>query len=195
MTTRETLTHSIIRWPRSLRLRLAVAIAGVVVAAMALGMIIDYSHEYKSHLSGTIARLEEQALSLATARQEMDDDAEFERFVDEFCAQMNQHVSPGHHILVLDQEGQVILRARHHSGAAMETALLRTDANTPLFSAEGHRAVQYRLPDGDTVIVLAQYLDHTEALLRRQLVSRTVTTVIVAMVVVFPHLRARRSVK
>jgi len=164
----------------SLRLRLSVAIAAAGIIVMAAGVAVDYRREYRAHTTGILASLEEQARALASARGRMEDNAAFAEYVDEFCAQMNQHVSPGHHILVLDASGQVLARAQHHSGRNMEAALLGAAPGEPFLTQGSHRVAQYRLQDGEVVLVLAQYLDHMEGVLHQQLLSRLATGLMTA---------------
>ena len=169
----------------SLRSRLTLSLLLTVLVIGAAGMAVDYRREYDVHIEGTIASLEEQARALQVARRRIPGSAEYAGYVDDFCAQMNEFVSPGHHILVLGPGGRVIVRARHHSGEAIERALLSSGGERGVLTVQGHKLAQARLRDDDGVtIVLAQYLDHVEGILRGQLIRRAMTTAAMAVAIV-----------
>ncbi|MHC4539159.1 MAG: hypothetical protein ACYTEK_06840 [Planctomycetota bacterium] len=77
----------------------------------------DHHFAYPRQLNSTLAAFEQQARTLAAARLRITKSPEFAIYVDDFCAQMNAHISPGHHIIVLDDRGEVVARSRRHSGA------------------------------------------------------------------------------
>ena len=157
----------------SLRFRLALSVVLTVLVIIGLGIGIDYRQERQVHIASVLASLEEQGRALQIARRRITENPEFAGYVDAFCAQMNEYVSPGHHVLVLDKSGKVIVRARYHSGEQVEQALLSSAADQGIISISGHRLAQVRVRDDDgATIVLAQYLDHMENILRRQLLSR-----------------------
>ena len=169
----------------SLRLRLTAAVVLIVLAVTGTGMVLDYRREYRVHMDELRASLTEQAQALRVARKQMSQPAQFAHYVDEFCAQMNEHTSPGHHVLVLDDHGEILASTRHHSGIAVEKALLDTDSKSAILEANGHKLAQVRLKDDDgATIILAQYLDHVESILRRQLLSRATTTGATALAII-----------
>jgi len=172
----ENRTFSRIGLRGSLRLRLATSVVGSVLVVMAISMVVDYQRAYRIHIDGVLASLEEQARALQVARRQILSPEQFPQYVNDFCAQMNAHISPGHHILVLDPDGKVIASSRHHSGVDVEKALLAADSTANVLSLQKHRLAQIRLKDDDgTTFIMAQYLDHVEEVLRGQLLSRTVT--------------------
>ena len=90
----------------SLRHRLIGMVVLAILAGAAVGVYVDYRREHRVHLESVFASLQEQARTLQVARRRITDADAFAAYVDEFCAQMNVLVSPGHHILVLDAPGQ-----------------------------------------------------------------------------------------
>jgi hypothetical protein len=160
----------------SLRLWLAASVVMTVLAVVSTGELLDYRREHREHFREIFGSLEEEAQVLMTARMRMTQPEAFALYVDDFCARMNEFVSPGHHILVLDGSGKVIVRTRHHSGPEVGEALLAADPGQKVIKTGEHRLAQVRLTDADgTTIVVAQYLDHMERVLREQLLSRAVT--------------------
>ncbi len=156
-----------------------------VLVIVGLGIGIDYRRERQIHIAGLFASLEEQARALQIARQRITEKAEFADYVDAFCAQMNEYVSPGHHVLVLDATGKVIARARFHSGEHVEQVLLSSSADEKIISITGHRLAQFRIKDDDgATIILAQYLDHMENILRGQLISRLLSASVTALAII-----------
>ncbi len=169
----------------SLRLRLTAAVVLVVLAVTGTGMVLDYRREYRVHMDEMRASLTEQAQALRVARKQFKQPTQFAQYVDDFCAQMNEHVSPGHHVLVLDIQGEILASTRHHSGPAVEKALLDADSESAVLEANGHKLAQARLKDDDgATIILAQYLDHVESILRLQLLSRAATTGAMALAII-----------
>ena len=169
----------------SLRLRLTAAVVFIVLVVTGAGMILDYRREYRVHMDELRASLMEQAQALRVARKQIKQPSRFAQYVDDFCAQMNEHISPGHHVLVLDSRGEILASARHHSGPAVQEALLSADSESAILEANGHKLAQARLKDDDgATIILAQYLDHVESILRRQLLSRAATTGATALAII-----------
>ncbi len=168
--------------PGSLRLRLTVGVALTVVLAVSVGVVVDYRREYNAHLERVFASLEEQARALGVARKRIRTQLSFLEHVEEFCAQMNAHISPGHHILVLDSQGNVIASTRRHSGAAVEHALRQANPRERVLPVREHRLAHARVKEDDgATIIVGQYLDHIEGILRDQLLSRGVTAVVTAV--------------
>ena len=147
-----------------------------VAVVMAVGTFVDYRREYQVHLDEVFASLDEQAHALRTARKRIADDEAFVKYVNDFCASINEFVSPGHHILVLDARNQALARAHHHRGTDVEKVLLAAGPKDRLLNVGTHRLAQVRIRDEDgATIILAQYLDHMEGILRSQLISRAAT--------------------
>ena len=169
----------------TLQFRLTLLIVIAVLAVLSAGIFVDYHRAYRQHINATLASLEEQARALVVARLRITERAEFAIYVDDFCAQMNEHISPGHHILVLDETGAVAIRTHHHSGAEVEEALLSCNSQDRILFIGRHRLAQVRLRDkGGTTIIVAQYLDHMERILRGQLISRGFTTAATALAII-----------
>ncbi len=169
----------------SLRLRLTAAVVLIVLSVTGIGMVLDYRREYRVHMDELHASLTEQAQALRVARKQIKQSSRFAQYVDDFCAQMNEHISPGHHILVLDDHGEILVSARHHSGPAVEKALLGAGSERRILRVSGHKLAHIRLKDDDgATIILAQYLDHVENILRQQLLSRAATTGATALAII-----------
>ncbi len=168
----------------SLRMRLTLALVGIVLTTTGIGMYLDYRREYQVHMAGLRSSLIEQARALQVARRYIADPARFAEYINAFCAQMNEHISPGHHILVLGSDGRVLAGARQHSGPAVERAILSAGEKEVL-NVGNHRLAQVRITDDDgATIVLAQYLDHVETILRAQLLSRAATAGATALAII-----------
>jgi len=156
-----------------------------VVIISSTAMILDYRHEHRRGVDRIIASLEEQTSALQAARLLIAEPDAFGLYVDEFCATMDERISPGHHILVLDPKGSVFAESRHHRDRQVERALLATTARDAVINVDGHRVAYVRSPDADGhTFILAQYLDHVEAALHDQLVRRAFLVVIIALTIV-----------
>lgn len=169
----------------SLRLRLTVTVVLIVLAVTGAGTMLDYRREYRAHMNGLRASLTEQAQALRVARAQIGQKLQFTRYINAFCAQMNEYTSPGHHVLVLDSRGEILASTRSHSGIAVEKVLLAATGGKTILKVNGHRLAQVRLKDTDgATIVVAQYLDHIEDILRRQLLSRAATAGAMALAII-----------
>lgn len=169
----------------TLQCRLTLSIVTVILVVLGTGMLLDLHLAREQLINTTIGSLEEQARAIRTARLQITDPAQYARYVDNFCAQMNIYISPGHHILVLDETGEVSTRSRHHSGAEVEQALLAGSPQDRILTVGQHRLAQVRVRDkrGGTIIV-AQYLDHMERILRWQLMSLVLTAAATALAII-----------
>lgn len=165
-----------IRWHKTLAVRLAVMINLVAAGVLGSFWAFDARRERRTHLRSAAARLEEEARLLAATRPLIAADRPFQHYVDTFCEQMNVAASPGHHIIVLNAQGQVESRAHVRPDPVLEEAMIA--AHRPgsfQFTWGGQPYIGYaaRGPQGRYTIVLAQSLEPVEALVRAQTVSRT----------------------
>ena len=168
-----------------LRTRCSVSLVGIVLIFVPIGMIVDYDREYQTHLGETVNVLREQANALRLARGEIADSRRFAEYVSRFCQELNESFAPGHHILVLDGQGQVLTTTRHHSGPEVERAILEADPAEEVVSVGSHKLAQGRAVDGDgTMIIVAQYLDHMEGILRGQLIRRAIWMAVTATAII-----------
>lgn len=165
------------RWHGSLALRLACLVNGTVVLILLGFGIIDARRERVRHLRIEQERLYEQAGVLLAARAHFTDVAEFQHFVDMFCREMRTDASPGHHIVLLAQDQNVIARAHLHAEAELERQMIRASAVTSGgFAHAGKRylAASMISASGERVVV-TESLALVEAILRAQWTSRAIS--------------------
>jgi serine phosphatase RsbU (regulator of sigma subunit) len=171
--------------PSSLRWRLLTAMVSSVVAISSVAAVLDYHRERKRGVDRILLSLQEQAGALEAARLLIPEPNNFGAYVDQYCATMDERVSPGHHILILDPNGSVLAGSRHHSGPQIEQALLGTTGNHAVIDVDGHRLAYVRSLDAKgRTFVLAQYLDRVEAALHEQLLRRAFLIVVTALTIV-----------
>jgi serine phosphatase RsbU (regulator of sigma subunit) len=182
----------------SLAFRLGLAVnltALVVLVVFAAG---DYRRERRAHLQEQAERLREEGKVLRVARQQLPEPAGFQQYVDDYCRQMERHVSPGHHIVVTDSTGQIISRAHVHvvQGFEAEMIVLQGDGRRRFeYENEEFMVVGVDAGNGATILV-AQSLAPMKRVIRRQATSRAVSvTVLVAMVIVVTNLMLWRLVR
>ncbi len=169
-----------------MQVRLVTFVILTVLVVSAVGVFLDYRREYNQHINAILASLEEQARTLKAARKRTTQHSIFAKYVDDFCAQMNEFISPGHHILILDETGAVMVSAQHHSGVEVVDSLISANPDDQIICVGKHRLAQIRLKDEDgTTIILAQYLDHMEQILRSQLISRGLVITATAIILIF----------
>ena len=127
---------------KSLKFRLTLSVIITVCTVITVGMIIEYQRAYQERLEVLRGSLEEQAHAVRLAYSQIKGKEEFARYVNEFCAQINGYISPGHHILVLNDQGQIIASTRHHSGKETEETLLTADPTEKILYQGKHRLAQ-----------------------------------------------------
>ncbi|HEW79585.1 MAG TPA: HAMP domain-containing protein [Phycisphaerales bacterium] len=169
----------------TLQFRLTALVVLTVLMVLSVGIFVDYRRDYRRYIEDVLASLEEQAHALKVARSRIVEKPEFAQYINDLCAQMNEYISPGHHILVLNNKGEILASTRYHSGIEVEQTLLSADPQEQILRIGEHRLAQVRLKDKDgTTIILAQYLDQMEAILQAQLISRGLTTGATAIAII-----------
>jgi len=170
----------------SLRNRLLAIIVMGVLTISTISLVLDYHQQYRLGIRKIYAILQENARTLYAAHQLMSDPNLFERYVHDFCAQMNEELSPGHIIMVLDPNDRLIARSFHdaHDNFAQRALLQNVLSNAVLFIPE-HRLAAHRFVDSDGMVwILAQYLDHMEFRLKEYILERSISMLIVAAVII-----------
>lgn len=161
----------------TLQFRLVGLLVLIGILIPAIGMVVDYHRAYNESVSATVASLEEQARSLLIAYDKIVGEDNYRDYVIEHCRQMNEFISPGHLIIVLDAKGDVLVQV-HHQADEINKDLFTSGSETNILKSNRHELAYTMLTHqtaGITVIV-AQTLDHMEMRLRNQLVNRGITT-------------------
>jgi serine phosphatase RsbU (regulator of sigma subunit) len=166
----------------TLQFRLGTLLVFIVLLIPAIGMFVDYNRAYNESLSATVATLEEQARSLFIAREKIPDNENYKHYVTEYCHQMNEFISPGHLILILDAEGQILIQA-HHQDEDINKEIVLANPKENLLKLNQYK-LAYTVLEKETAgitIIVAQNLDHMEMILRNQLINRSLTTMVVVL--------------
>lgn len=170
----------------SLRLWLSAIVVLTMWVGTAVSLTLDYRREYIAHTDDVFQFLRQQAFSLELIREHVPDRTQFAHYVNAICERINERISPGHHILVIGPDGEIIASTTAHSGKAVENALLSADPRGREIIVEGHHLVYFRFQgkDGWTIIT-AQYLDYVYSILEAQLRDRLISAGLVALVLTF----------
>lgn len=177
------------RWWNTLAFRMALLINATVIIVLGVAEAIDFTTERASLLSKERAKLEEEANVLAVARRRLDRRDEYQRFLDDFCRQMSAVASPGHHILALDLDGSVFLRAHARGSPELEAQMitsLRTGAPaTELI----HQGTEYLVASAKTdqgrLIVVAQSLEPMLRSIQSRAIARLAGVGVLALLIFF----------
>jgi sigma-B regulation protein RsbU (phosphoserine phosphatase) len=164
-------------WTRSLTFRLGLAINVAVVGVLASFWLVEYRRERRLRLAEQIERLGEEGRVLSVAQGHLGSRAEFQDYIDAYCRQMEQHISPGHHILVLSPSGYIIARAHERANASLERGMMQTPERGWRrfeYADQPHAAVATAGRDG-TAIVVSQSLAPIQRVIRRLAVSRALS--------------------
>ncbi len=182
---RQSGTPDSLRWWGSLPFRLAVAINLTAVVLLGAFWYADYRRERAAHLNDETARLLEEARVLKVAKSQFEDLAQFQQFVDAFCRQMIARASPGHHIVVVDRDGRVVVRAHERADAELEQAMLDNRGAARrrfLYRGRPYLAASSELPDASAIVV-AQSLAPVRRFIRNQAISRAVSLGMLAVLI------------
>lgn len=170
-------------WHGTLTFRLAWLVNGIVVLVLSVFGFVDAQRERHLHLRIERERLREQAGVLLAARTHFEDVAEFQHFVDMFCREMHTEASPGHHIVLLDRDRNVIARAHERSDAELERRMVEAaDASVGGSSHAGGMYVAVSLTSAASErAVVTQSLALVESILRAQWTSRAVSLAVLGL--------------
>lgn len=166
------------RWWNTLFFRLALVVNLSVIGVLGAFAFLDHQRHSKAHIANAVARLREEAKILRVARAYSQDMAASQRFFDDFCRQMGAAASPGHHIAVFDDAGNVSLRAHERADPELEAKMAETGhAGETYFSFHGEAYVSTGIASGNgETIVVAQSLAPFEQLVEAQQASAMAST-------------------
>lgn len=174
-----------IPWRKSLSFRLGLAINLVAFLVLLIFWFADYRLERSVHLNEHAARLSEEAKVVRLAEQAFAEPAGFHRFIENYCRQMEPSISPGHHIVVTDGDGQIIesMMAGGQDDLARVLVTLQRD-RVRLFQHDAQEFMMAGEPRvGGGAVVVAQSLAPVRRLIRRQFLSRAASmTVLVTLI-------------
>ena len=190
------LTRPSRRWSLSSRLSLAINLAAVIVL---IGFwLMDYRRERAIHIQDLVQQLREEAKVLSVASRVLADPEAFQQYIDQYCHQMERHISPGHHIVVLNTSGDVVARAHERDDPILESKMSGTERDS--FSIFDYLDQEYVVAGLNVVdstrILVAQSLAPVQRVIRRQAISRAISmTVLVGMIVLTTNLVLFRWVR
>jgi len=169
----------------SLLFRLGLPVNLTALAVLVTFGIADYRRERSAHLRELAERLREEGKVLRVARRQLPDAASFQQYVDEYCRQMEQHISPGHHIILADERGRVVARAHARADSALEVemAVLQGEGTRRFRHGDDEFMVVGVGAGDDATILVAQSLRPVERFVNRQVVNRAVTVAVLVMLV------------
>ncbi|MBA5868158.1 MAG: SpoIIE family protein phosphatase [Nitrospira sp. CR1.3] len=169
----------------TLAFRVGVLVNLAVLLVLGIAALLGYRQERAGLLAAEAERLTEEAKIIAVARARMPDPEVFRSFLDEFCHQMSVAVSPGHHIVALDEHGQILFRAHARAEAALEAEMVRAVRNdTQQFTSGAERFVMAFAPtSGRLTIAVAQSTDPVRKMIREEAVGRAISVLVLSLVI------------
>ncbi|NOZ22539.1 MAG: SpoIIE family protein phosphatase [Planctomycetes bacterium] len=169
----------------SLRFRMMLAMNAALILIMGVFVVLDYNREYGEHLHEQVATLEAEARVVVAASQQFPDRAQFQNYLEKYCAQMKMSASPGHHMIVAGPDDEIQMRAHQRGTPEMEKAMLRAARQkNRTAQAPDYDVVVGEAAHGDRRVIVGERLDNIEHLVRSQLISRLTSIVIVCAAIV-----------
>lgn len=179
----------------TLAFRIALLVDLTVISVLGVFAFLDYQRERTVHLHQEAERLLEEAKVLSVARSRLHSDTEFQEFVNDFCHQMSSAASPGHHIVLLDTAGNVIMRAHERADSELETQMaaasgrLNQGVSTPATVSsfqhgESDYIAAYKGTSNGNTLALAQSTAAIRHIIRNQGISR-ITSLGILVVLIF----------
>lgn len=157
----------------------------VLVVGLITFVWIDYQRGLSERLRDKEAELTEEAalvLPAVSVLRHHGDDA-IQDYIDRACAQMQDSVSPGHHISV--KVGKTIYEAETHlqATAALSQAMrLAVDHPSHEASVNGRALLVGSYTQGDMEVLISEFADHTRQAARQRLITRVGAVVIIGVV-------------
>lgn len=166
------------RWWNTLAFRMAFLINATVIVVLGTAEAINFTKERTVVLSQEFEKLREEANVLAVARKRLAGRSEYQQFLDDFCQQMSTVASPGHHILVLDPDGMISLRAHARADPGLEERMMAAIRGSAPVTAFTHQGGVYLVASAATdtarSIVVAQSLEPMLDFIRKRAIGRLI---------------------
>lgn len=179
------LVRRVPRFWDTLAFRVGVLVNLAVLLVLGMAALLGYRQERAGLLAAEAERLKEEAKVIAVARARMPDQEVFRSFLDEFCHQMSVAVSPGHHIIILDEHGQILFKAHARANAMLETEMIkavREGTHQLTLGADGF-TVATAPSSGRFTIAVAQSTDPVRKMIHQEAVGRAKSVVVLSLVV------------
>lgn len=158
---------------------------GVLVVGLLVFAFLDYQRGLRERLQEKEAGLSEEAalvLPAVAVLQHHGDDA-VQDYIDRACAQMQQTISPGHHISV--KAGNKTYEAQTHLNATLEVSeSMRLATHSPETQGRinGRAVLVGSYAQGDIEVYISEFTDNVRQAARARLVSRVVAIVVIGLV-------------
>ncbi|MBI5764765.1 MAG: SpoIIE family protein phosphatase [Planctomycetes bacterium] len=169
----------------TLAFRVGVLVNLAVLLVLGMAALIGYRQERAGLLAAETERLKEEAKVIAVAYARMPDAEVFRSFLDEFCHQMSVAVSPGHHIIALDEHGQILFRAHARANTTLETEMVQTVRDgIQQFTSGAEGFIVATAPSSRRLtIAVAQSTDPIRKMIRQEAVGRATSVVVLSLLI------------
>lgn len=177
---------SLIPWWDTLFFRGAMIVNLLMAIVFVVFALVEYRTERQRAVTTLHARLAEEARVLRVAHAQLPSPHEFQHFVDDYCHQMESTASPGHHIIVVGTNGDIVTRAHDRADEDLEAAMIaQVDGSQLVFDVNDHPflAATTKFAGGERLII-AQSLERVRAAIAATR-NRTVAITSVLVLVVF----------
>lgn len=158
-----------------IRKLLLLAVNSVLVVGFSVFVWLDYHRGLSERLRDKKAELSEEAALVLPAilvLRHHGNDA-LQDYVDRACAQVQESVSPGHHITV--KVGDMVYEAKTHSHstpALTEAMRLAVDDPSREASVDGREILVGRYSQDDVEVFISEFADHARQAARQRLIAR-----------------------
>lgn len=165
--------------PRSVGVRVALAVNLLVIVCGMGFLIVDYQQESRQRLADKALALREEAMTIhqgisGLSRKSVEDQ---QRFINAVCRRMSDDESPGHHIVV-EIDGKALQSQAHHRDSEQALQAVRAaSGRSPAEIEDTDLLVGWHREAGVTVYV-AERMTSVQTEIRRQAMLRSVGIVL-----------------
>ena len=153
--------------------------------SLAAYALIDYQRGLNDRLRDQELALSEEAalvLPAVIVLQHHGDDA-VQDYIDRACAQTQQSVSPGHHIVVITGDKTYEAQTHPHSAPALDELMRRLILNPGERARIGGKEILVgHFVDGDVEVYISEFADNTRRAARERLLTRIIATAIIFLI-------------
>jgi len=183
----ESTTNELLTFRNTLAFKIALLVNATVIVVLVASESTEFLSEQDALKSQESAKLCEEAKVLAVAQRRLTDPDEYQAFIDDYCQQMSALASPGHHILILNDQSSVALRAHARATPELESRMISVIETKNEIAEFEYKGQRYLLAadhaDSGRAVLVAQSLEPMLQKIWRRAISHLVGVGILTLLI------------